>query len=119
MFLYIYITLDDPSEEFFAKEGKITLQKHRLKERSAKLIKAFKERLTSYECIMCGFNFERVYGELGKGFIEAHHTKPVAKMEDEIVNTKDLIPVCSNCHSMLHRKNSPQDWQQMKKIFDR
>lgn len=61
-------------------------------------------------CNCCSFNFEDFYGqEIGKGFIEIHHTKPIFKYEDEdIENTlkqavKNLTPVCSNCHRMIHR----------------
>jgi putative restriction endonuclease len=45
-----------------------------------------------------------VYGEIGRDFIEAHHTKPVASLEEnERVTVEDLLAVCSNCHRMLHR----------------
>lgn len=61
-------------------------------------------------CNCCSFNFGDFYGEtIGKGFIEIHHTKPIFKYEDEdIENTlkqavKNLTPVCSNCHRMIHR----------------
>lgn len=56
-----------------------------------------------YACKICGFDFEKTYGPLGKGFIEVHHiesVKTLAVTDPE----KDLIPVCSNCHSMLHRQ---------------
>ena len=51
-------------------------------------------------------NFEEKYGELGKDYIEVHHIKPISEIDSEYVvdPEKDLIPVCSNCHSMLHRK---------------
>jgi predicted HNH restriction endonuclease len=61
-------------------------------------------------CQCCTFNFEDFYGkEIGKGFIEIHHTKPIFKYKDEDINStleqavKNLIPVCSNCHRMIHR----------------
>lgn len=61
-------------------------------------------------CQCCSFNFSDFYGEdIGKGFIEIHHTKPIFKYEDDdIENTlkravTNLIPVCSNCHRMIHR----------------
>lgn len=61
-------------------------------------------------CTCCEFNFGDFYGhEIGKGFIEIHHTKPIFKYEDDdIKNTleqavKNLTPVCSNCHRMIHR----------------
>lgn len=61
-------------------------------------------------CSCCAFNFEDFYGpQIGKGFIEIHHTKPIFKYADEdLQNTlqdavKNLTPVCSNCHRMIHR----------------
>ena len=57
------------------------------------------------KCKACGFDFEAVYGEMGKGFIEIHHTKPLYSLQEEIVidYRTDLVPVCSNCHRILHR----------------
>jgi 5-methylcytosine-specific restriction enzyme A len=57
-------------------------------------------------CAVCEFDFEKVYGERGKGFIEVHHTEPLGSLtEEKIVDPNtDLIPVCSNCHRMIHRK---------------
>jgi len=57
------------------------------------------------KCKVCGFDFEKVYGDLGKGFIEIHHTEPLSSLQEEVVidYRTDLVPVCSNCHSILHR----------------
>jgi predicted HNH restriction endonuclease len=57
-------------------------------------------------CVACGFNFEEVYGERGKEFIEVHHVKPLSTLESEmIIDPKnDLVPLCSNCHRMVHRR---------------
>jgi predicted HNH restriction endonuclease len=56
-------------------------------------------------CAVCGFDFESVYGEIGKGFIEVHHIVPIHERGGEyyVDPIKDLRPLCSNCHSMLHR----------------
>lgn len=61
-------------------------------------------------CKCCEFNFEDFYGEqIGKGFIEIHHIKPIFKYkEDELDKTlaaalENMMPVCSNCHRMIHR----------------
>ena len=50
-------------------------------------------------------NFEEMYGEIGKGFIHVHHIIPLNSIGKEyVVNFRnDLIPVCPNCHAMLHR----------------
>ena len=57
-------------------------------------------------CVICEFDFEKVYGEIGKGFIHVHHIVPLHTTgKDYAVDSKkDLIPVCPNCHAMLHRK---------------
>jgi 5-methylcytosine-specific restriction protein A len=59
------------------------------------------------DCVVCGFNFEVAYGpELGREFIHVHHLRELASLPDgyEVDPVADLVPVCANCHSMLHRK---------------
>lgn len=58
-----------------------------------------------YKCYVCGFDFEKVYGEIGKSFIHVHHKIPLGEIKSEYVLNPitDLIPVCPNCHAMIHR----------------
>lgn len=60
-------------------------------------------------CHICGFRFDSRYGIIGNGFIEVHHLTPVSKIDENyIINPlNDLIPVCSNCHSILHKRDPP------------
>lgn len=53
----------------------------------------------------CNLNFEVMYGEHGKNFIEVHHLKPISGFSEKMnVNPNlDMVVVCSNCHSMIHR----------------
>lgn len=57
-------------------------------------------------CKVCSFSFEEKYGELGKEFIHVHHVTPIHTIGEnyKIDFIKDLVPVCPNCHAMLHRK---------------
>ncbi len=57
-----------------------------------------------YSCAVCGMNFEDVYGPIGKDFIHVHHVIPISEIgqEYEIDPLNDLVPVCPNCHAMLH-----------------
>ena len=57
-------------------------------------------------CAVCDMNFRDVYGEIGNGFIHVHHKFPIHKVgaEYQIDYKNDLVPVCPNCHSMLHQK---------------
>jgi len=70
--------------------------------------KARQECINKYgfNCFICGFNFQKNYGEIGKDFIHVHHLKPLSEIQQEYeVNPiQDLRPVCPNCHAMLHRK---------------
>lgn len=72
-----------------------------------------------YTCAVCGFNFLEKYGLIGKDFIEVHHTTPVSKMGDDYVLDidRDLVPVCSNCHSMIHRKDPPYTIEDLKSMM--
>lgn len=56
-------------------------------------------------CAICGFNFEKVYGAIGKGFIHVHHLVSLAEIgkEYELDPIRDLIPVCPNCHAIIHK----------------
>ena len=70
-------------------------------------------------CFVCDMNFEEKYGSLGKDFIHIHHLVPLNQIgTDYIVDyKKDLIPVCPNCHAMLHRKlhGVYMDWKELRK----
>jgi 5-methylcytosine-specific restriction protein A len=68
-------------------------------------------------CVVCGFDFETTYGELGKGFIHVHHLIPVSQVGKtyQVNPVNDLRPVCPNCHSMLHRKEPPLEIDELKK----
>lgn len=57
-------------------------------------------------CQICGLNFTQRYGEVGKDFIHVHHKVPLNQISEEyeVDPVNDLIPVCPNCHAMLHRK---------------
>ena len=76
-------------------------------------------------CAACGFDFAAVYGAFGKDFIHVHHIKPIGKIgkQYEVDPKADLIPVCPNCHAMIHRTEPAltvtqlrEHIQEMKKI---
>lgn len=57
-----------------------------------------------YACAVCSFDFESAYGELGRNYIHVHHVVPLADVRAEYLvdPIKDLVPVCPNCHAMIH-----------------
>ena len=70
-----------------------------------------------YDCAACGFNFEKTYGSLGEDYIHVHHLVPIhtIKEEYEIDPVNDLIPVCPNCHAMIHREKPTLTIDELKK----
>ena len=69
-------------------------------------------------CQVCGMDFISKYGEVGEGFMHVHHKRPIAMLKaNYTVNPlKDLVPVCPNCHAMLHRREPPFDVEQLRAL---
>jgi 5-methylcytosine-specific restriction protein A len=70
-------------------------------------------------CNVCGFNFFGFYGGIGEDFIHVHHLKPLHEIGEqyEIDPIVDLIPVCPNCHAMLHKRNPAYEIDELKGIL--
>lgn len=73
-----------------------------------------------YTCVICDFNFEKTFGEVGKNFIHVHHLTQVATIGKtyEIDPIKDLRPVCPNCHSIIHRQKTPMSIEYVKQLIE-
>jgi putative restriction endonuclease len=98
--------LDEAEVEIVASEGRARLRIHLRRERSRKLIKAFKASLSNFTCEACGTDMEAVYGALGAGYIEAHHRTPVSHLKDgDKTKLADLAALCPNCHRIIHRND--------------
>ena len=113
------IDLTEDDIEF--PEGKKILRQHISRERNPRLIRIAKEKFIEENgklfCEVCEFDFENEYGELGKGFIEGHHSKPISELkENEKTKVEDIVMVCSNCHKMLHRKRPWLKKDELKKL---
>lgn len=70
-------------------------------------------------CVICGFIFEKTYGELGKDFIHVHHLKELHTIgeEYEVNPIVDLRPVCPNCHAMLHKRKPAYSIEKLKNLL--
>ena len=105
------------SDELKFPEGRILYRLHRMRERNNLLInkvkcKAIKEDLL--KCEVCNFDFHSIYGDLGKGYIECHHTLPLSSyLDEENTAINNIALVCSNCHRMLHIK---RPWLTLKEL---
>ena len=69
-------------------------------------------------CDICGFDFGYTYGENYESCIQIHH---IHNEDDEIIETthpiKDLVPVCCNCHHVMHSQKPPISVEKMREMI--
>lgn len=91
-------------------EGTILLAQHLVREREPRLrsekLKAVADRGQRPSCEVCSFDFGRVYGTLGEGYIEVHHRLPLHASGPTLTTLSDLALLCANCHRMIHRSKA-------------
>lgn len=70
-------------------------------------------------CIVCGFDFAVAFGEEFAGFIHVHHVTPLSKINARYkVNPQtDLVPVCANCHAVIHYGGKTRSIEAVRKLF--
>jgi 5-methylcytosine-specific restriction enzyme A len=105
-----------------ASEGRLLTKVHVTRERNQSIIKRKKKSVLketgSLKCEVCSFDFKQVYGELGEGFAECHHVKPVSQLKpNETTKIKDLAILCANCHRMIHRERPWKTIEELKALL--
>ena len=64
-------------------------------------------------CQACTLSFIDRYGTIGKGYIEAHHLKPIGKLKEgekvEYNIASDFAVLCANGHRIIHRSDDPSN----------
>lgn len=78
-------------------------------------------RYHGVNCKVCGFSFEEKYHVLGKDYIHVHHVIPVSELGENyrVDPRKDLVPLCPNCHAMIHKKFPPFSVEELKNIINK
>lgn len=109
-------------DEFAAEEGGVLLRQHLRRERDPKLrarkIAVVRKRGQPVACEVCGFDFERTYGDRGRDYIECHHRMPLHVSGRTTTTLDDLALVCSNCHRMIHRTKAWILPEELKRVVD-
>lgn len=91
----------------------------RIERDDRKLIQEVKKRKGCI-CECCKIDFEETYGQIGKGYIEAHHKQPIHQLKGKVIKLdaeKDFIVLCSNCHKMIHKLDDPSDLDKLIKLY--
>ena len=118
-----YVAHEDYGFDSEFPEGKEIERRHRLRERNQAVIKAakeaFKQKNGKLYCQVCRFDFQTKYGDIGADFIEGHHTLPISELKGEVkTKVKDVALVCSNCHTMLHRRRPWLKMEELQKLIN-
>jgi 5-methylcytosine-specific restriction enzyme A len=108
---------DEPWEEDYPEGAVQSVQVNRY-ERNAKARQACVAHHGAF-CAVCELDFRQRYGDIGEGFIHVHHKRPLRTLgKSRRVNpVTDLVPVCPNCHAMIHRRNPPLDVEDLRRIL--
>ena len=72
-------------------------------------------------CVVCTFNFGKVYGLVAEGFVHVHHLVPLASVgrNYQVDPIADLRPVCPNCHAVLHLGKKPQTIEELRAVIEK
>ena len=103
--------VDQVYSDFVGRDGELRSHsvRHRVREarlREAKIQNTLKtEHDLRCEVPGCGFSFVERYGQLGVGYAQVHHLKPLSSAPKlgRATTLDDLAVVCANCHAMIHR----------------
>ncbi len=74
-----------------------------------------------YHCKICNFSSAKMYGARFEKKIHVHHIKPLSEIKEsyEVNPETDLIPICPNCHMIIHSKGKNETYsvEEVKKML--
>lgn len=73
------------------------------------------------KCLCCKFDFESTFGEIGIGFIHVHHVVSLEEIGKsyKVNPITDLIPLCPNCHAMVHKIKPPGSLFKLQRLLEK
>lgn len=114
-----FAIINSNSNEELVEESKQRRLHEKFDRRGNSSLKVKKRK--GYTCEACGLIMTRIYGILGKEFIEAHHLKSFASLSEGKIRLNidaDFAVLCPNCHRMIHRLPDPSNLEMLKRIIE-
>jgi 5-methylcytosine-specific restriction protein A len=111
-------TSGDPEEEGLPEGARTTVKVNRYERNLRARKRCLKEHGTA--CKVCSIDFGQAYSGIADGFIHVHHLVPIASIGKEyrLDPVEDLVPVCPNCHAMLHYgANPPRSVEELRSLL--
>lgn len=108
------VQLEEPEEEGSVSKVLVTKRERSVRNRLLAL------QIHGYSCGTCGLRPTEVFGEALGGILEVHHIEPVSELgKPRAYNpSTDLIPLCPNCHRMIHKINPPYTPEQLREQLE-
>lgn len=71
-------------------------------------------------CKGCDLEMGARYGSVATGFIEIHHVTPVSQLgAGYVIDPEyDLLPLCPNCHAVVHRRTPPFTVLELRELLE-
>jgi len=118
--------LESQPAELIGLEGEglqrmVTHRRREAKLRDMKIATALSQGNGHLVCEVpgCGFDFQNVYGEVGTGYAQVHHLRPLSEYKgEEETRLADLVIVCANCHTMIHRGGKSRELRSLIRLPD-
>ena len=111
----------DIQNDLFVEGAQVTILTDRFERSKAARKRCIAAHGTA--CAVCGTDFGALYGEQFAGKIEVHHKKPLCEIREdyEVDPVNDLVPVCPNCHMVLHSKpgTEPYTVEEVRSMLER
>lgn len=119
LLLSVKIDWVNSTEDEAREEGALKLSLTRKFERS-RINRAICLRHHGFRCQGCGLLLQEIYGPIGANVIHVHHVVPVSKMGGKyVLDPKiDLVPLCPNCHNIVHRTEPPISIHALREITE-
>ena len=73
-----------------------------------------------YQCQGCKILMTDRYGSIAETLIHVHHIERLADTGERIIDPiTDLVPLCPNCHAVVHLKNPPITLTELQTMIQR
>ena len=100
------------------RRAKIHISIERDKALRARKLEEFLSSNGRLRCELCSFNFKDAFKFLSRDIIEVHHKLPLASLSSSTrVETRDLMLLCSNCHTAIHQGDAVANLEAAVKQF--
>lgn len=114
---HVQQTKNNLAKEFFIEGQKynVTLVRYERNRNARK--QCLQEK--GHFCTICDMSFNATYGDFCNNFIHVHHVQRIADRKEAgpVDPGQDLIPLCPNCHAVVHLRNPPYTPEEVKKMI--